>query len=177
MPGLHVNQSTTKLQRSYCIHNIHTRDWFREQGWAFVGATRCFSEVCVCLSWELWLNACWSPEPEKPSDEWATIFWLLRGQPEWKQNGWVTLSQHPANTAPLQHSSLKPKSAAKTNKESNNYCWNLNWPSPIILPKGNTLIEMFILEMRVGKRGFFIEFNGVVSLYCATTENTKQSTF
>lgn len=50
------------------------------------------------------------------------IFQLLRGQPERKQNGWVTLSQHPANAAPLHHSSLELNSVAKTNKESNYSC-------------------------------------------------------
>ena len=84
------------------------------------------------------------------------IFQLLWGQAERKQNGWVTLSQHPANAAPLHHSSLELNSVAKTNKESNYYCWNLNWPSPTILPKGKTLIEMFISKMRGRKKKDFI---------------------
>lgn len=53
------------------------------------------------------------------------IFQLLQGQPERKQNGWVTLSQHPANAAPLHHSSLELNSVEMTNKESNYYCRNL----------------------------------------------------
>lgn len=84
------------------------------------------------------------------------IFQLQRGQPERKQNGWVTLSQHPANAASLHHSSLELNSVAKTNKESNYSCWNLYWPSPAILPKGNTLIEMFISEMRGREKKDFL---------------------
>lgn len=72
------------------------------------------------LSRELWLNACWSPEPEEPGDEWAPIFWLLQGRAEREQNGWVTLSQHPGQRCSfLQRFSLEMNSVAKTNKESN----------------------------------------------------------
>lgn len=101
--------------------------------------------VCVCLSLELWLNACWCSEPKKPK-WWMS---LMQGQPERKQNWCVALSQHPARATSLHHSSLELNSVAKTNKKkSNYYCRNLYWPSPTILLKGNTLIEMFISEMR-----------------------------
>lgn len=126
--------------------------------------------LCVCHSIYDWMHVGAQSQRNPVMNE-PPIFQLLRGQPERKQNGWVTLSQHPANAAPLHHSSLQMNSVAKTNKESNYYSWNLNWPSPAMLPKGNTVIEMFILEMRGRKkRGFYAQFNGLTRFYCSTTE-------
>ncbi len=115
---------------------------------------RVFFGVRVCHSSYDWMHVVAQSQRNPVMNE-PPIFQLLQGQPERKQNRWVTLSQHPANAAPLHHSSSELNSAAMTNKESNYYCRNLYWPSPAILPKGNALIEMFTSEMRGSKkRGF-----------------------
>lgn len=51
----------------------------------------------------------------------------------------------------MSRSSLEVNAAAETNrkkKKSNYYISNLNWPSSAILHKSNTLIEMFLSQMR-----------------------------
>lgn len=112
--------------------------------------------VCVCHSSYDWMHVGAQSQRNLVINE-PPIFQLLQGQPERKQNGWVTLSQHPANAAPLHHSSLELNSVAKTNKESNYYCWNLYWPSPAILPKGNTTDwnVHFRNERKENKKGFY----------------------
>ena len=136
--------------------------------------------ACVCHSSYDWMRVGAQSQRNPVMNE-PPIFQLLQGQPERKQNGWVTLSQHPASAASLHHSSSELNSAAKPNKESNYYRWNLYWPSSAILPKGNTLIEMFISEMRGGKKkkkkSGFIQFNGLASFYCSTTEHSTAFRF
>lgn len=66
-----------------------------------------------------------------------TKWWMspLEGQLEREQNGWVTLSQHPAGATSVHHSSLELNSVAKTNKKSSYYCWNYTDLSPPLLLK------------------------------------------
>lgn len=157
-----------KYDKCMCCNSLvesfwnHPRSYLlfsQRDGSARVCVTLCCSRHCLCVCHSIydWMHVGAQSQRNPVMNE-HPIFQLLRGQPERKQNGWVTLSQHPANAAPLHHSSLQMDSVAKTNKESNYYSWNLNWPSPSILPKGNTVIEMFIFPLLSSflQRGRFI---------------------